>query len=245
MILSLQAGFGLNCFIFLALSCTSALLFTRNLIAKLVNRVIGVYLRCLSRDRPKEWLCWLPWAEFCYNSSFQTALRATPFKVVYGQDPPTLVAYETGVAHIATVDRQLLGHDKFLAKIKERLLQAQVYMKGQYDEAMSIIGASSLMWANGFGCGFIRGQRHLLERSPMGKFSPRFFGPYKIVQHVGTVAYRLQPPVRACIHDVFHVALLKLFHGELPVEMVPLPYIHHGHVVPIFAPALHRAVGRC
>jgi hypothetical protein len=36
-------------------------------------------------DRPRAWVDWLSWAEYCYNTSFHTALRATPFEVVYGR----------------------------------------------------------------------------------------------------------------------------------------------------------------
>jgi hypothetical protein len=56
--------------------------------SEVVNRVIVMYLRCLAGDRPKTWLQWLPWAEYCYNSSYQTAIKCPPFKVVYGRDPP-------------------------------------------------------------------------------------------------------------------------------------------------------------
>lgn len=35
--------------------------------SEVVNRIITMYLRCLAGDRPKTWLKWLPWAEFCYN----------------------------------------------------------------------------------------------------------------------------------------------------------------------------------
>lgn len=35
------------------------------------NKIITMYLRCLTGDRPRHWLEWLPWAEFCYNSSYQ------------------------------------------------------------------------------------------------------------------------------------------------------------------------------
>jgi hypothetical protein len=52
--------------------------------SEVVNRVIVMYLRCLAGDRPKTWLQWLPWAEYCYNSSYQTAIKCPPFKVVYG-----------------------------------------------------------------------------------------------------------------------------------------------------------------
>jgi hypothetical protein len=51
--------------------------------SEVMNRIIAVYLRRLTGDWPKSWLRWLPWAEFCYNTSYQTVLKATPFQVVY------------------------------------------------------------------------------------------------------------------------------------------------------------------
>lgn len=71
-----------------------------------------------------------------------------------------------------------------------------------------------------------------LGRPTLGRLSPRFFRPYQIVQRVGTVSYRLKLPPCARLHDVFHVALLKLFHGQPPTQLVPLPAIHHGRVLP-------------
>jgi hypothetical protein len=47
--------------------------------SEVTNRTIVMYLRCLAGDRPRSWLQWLPWAKFCYNSSYQTTLQATPF----------------------------------------------------------------------------------------------------------------------------------------------------------------------
>jgi hypothetical protein len=35
--------------------------------------------------------------------------------------------------------------------------------------------------------------------------SPKFSGPFKILEQVGEVAYMLQLPSNACLHDVFHV----------------------------------------
>jgi hypothetical protein len=38
--------------------------------SEVTNKIIIVYLRCLAGDRPHCWLRWLPWAEFCYNTSY-------------------------------------------------------------------------------------------------------------------------------------------------------------------------------
>ncbi|WVZ63637.1 LOW QUALITY PROTEIN: hypothetical protein U9M48_013252 [Paspalum notatum var. saurae] len=40
---------------------------------EVVNKAIGMYLHCLTGDRPRQWLNWLPWVEFVYNTSFQSA----------------------------------------------------------------------------------------------------------------------------------------------------------------------------
>jgi hypothetical protein len=71
----------------------------------------------LSRDRPKSWLRWLPWAEHCYNTSFQTVLKATPFEVIYGHAPPALLPALPGSTRVEVVDQQHLERVIFLAEV--------------------------------------------------------------------------------------------------------------------------------
>ena len=44
------------------------------------------------------------------------------------------------------------------------------------------------------------------------ELSPRFIGPYEIIENVGPVAYRLAlPPELEKIHSVFHVPMLRRY----------------------------------
>ena len=48
-----------------------------------------------------------------------------------------------------------------------------------------------------------------------GKLSPRFIGPYEIVERVGPVAYQLAlPPKLVGVHDVFHVSMLRRYRSD-------------------------------
>ncbi|XP_070050311.1 uncharacterized protein [Nicotiana tomentosiformis] len=69
------------------------------------------------------------------------------------------------------------------------------------------------------------GERIFLRVSPMmgvmrfdkkGKLSPRFIGPFEIVERVGEVAYNLAfPPSLFAVHPLFHVSRLRKYYGDL------------------------------
>ena len=54
--------------------------------------------------------------------------------------------------------------------------------------------------------------RKILRFGKKGKLTPRFIGPYEILERIGPVAYRLAlPPELAKLHDVFHVSMLRSY----------------------------------
>ena len=49
-----------------------------------------------------------------------------------------------------------------------------------------------------------------------GKLSPRFIGPFEILERVGTVAYWLAlPPSMSDVNEVFHVSMLRRYTLDL------------------------------
>ncbi|GJY50962.1 retrotransposon protein, putative, ty3-gypsy subclass [Tanacetum coccineum] len=77
------------------------------------------------------------------------------------------------------------------------------------------------------------GDRVFLKVSPFrgvkrfgikGKLSPRFIGPFEILERIGEVSYRLAlPPQLSHVHDVFHVSLLRGYHYH-PLHVASYPF---------------------
>jgi hypothetical protein len=65
----------------------------------------------------------------------------------------------------------------------------------------------------------MRDLRHFKVR---GKLTPRFIGPFKILEKRGELAYQLElPPQLSDVHDVFHVSELKKC-MRVPEEQIPM-----------------------
>ena len=61
-----------------------------------------------------------------------------------------------------------------------------------------------------------------MHNKRLGKLAPRYYGPFKVLQKVGEVSYKLDLPFGSLIHPVFHVSNLK---AKLGNQVVPRPTI--------------------
>ena len=89
---------------------------------KSLNKCVEHYLRCFVADYPKTWVDLLPWVELSYNTAFHTSLGMTPFLVVYGRAPSSLISYQVNAEDPPLVSEILLQRDKLLSQLKDNLI---------------------------------------------------------------------------------------------------------------------------
>ena len=59
-------------------------------------------------------------------------------------------------------------------------------------------------------------KRGVVRFGKLEKLSPRFIGPFEILERIGTVTYQLAlPPSKSGVHEVFHVSMLWKYTPDL------------------------------
>lgn len=56
-----------------------------------------------------------------------------------------------------------------------------------------------------------------VQRRINQKLAPRFYGPFRIIQKLSAVSYKLELPESAKVHPIFHVSQLRRVKGDHPV----------------------------
>ena len=165
--------------------------------------VLEDMLRACVLDHKGSWEEHLPLVEFSYNNSYQASIQMTPYEALYGRLCRSPLCWtEVRESSITGPD---LSRDTSESLIRQRLLMALSRQKSYAD-----VRRRPLEFEVGDHVFLkVMPKRGVIRFGKRGKLSPRFIGPFEILERVGTVAYRLAlSPSMSGVHEVFHVSML-------------------------------------
>ena len=155
-----------------------------------------------------SWADHLPLAEFAYNNSYHSSIGMAPFEAIYGIPCRTPLWWGPRGSFVPSGPELVSDSADKTRLVLDRLRAAQDRQKKYADVHRRPLE-------------FMVGEHVMLRVSPTrgvqrfgvkGKLSPRYIGPFEILERVGPVAYRLAlPPSLDQVHPVFHVSQLRRY----------------------------------
>ena len=165
-------------------------------------------LRACVLDHKGSWEEHFPFVEFAYNNSYQESIQMAPYEALYGRPCRSPLCWtEVGESSITGLDLVRDTFEKAIL-IRQRLLTAQSRQKSYADARRRHLECEVGDHV------FLKviPKRGVVRFGKRGKLSPRFIGPFEILERVGLVAYRLALlPSISGVHDVFHVSMLRKY----------------------------------
>ena len=146
--------------------------------------------------------------EFSYNNSYHASIGMAPFEALYGRKCRSPLCW-SDISETIVLGPQLI--EETTKKVRD--IHAKIQATQDRQKSYADLKRREEE--------FEVGDKVLLKVSPMkgvmrfgrkGKLSPKYIGPYEILQRIGKVAYRLALPMDLSkVHDVFYVSQLRKY----------------------------------
>lgn len=116
----------------------------------------------------------------------------SPFKILYGRDPPSVLRIGRGHSPVDSVEEMLQERDAILYDLHVYLIRSQQQLKAAADvkrcHDQFEVGDMVYLKIQPY-------RQKSLAKQPYEKLAARFYGPFSVSQRIGQVAYKLLLPL--------------------------------------------------
>ena len=185
------------------------------------ERMNQVYLRCFTDEERRNWPQLLASAEFCINNAVNVSTGVSPFRALMGYDPELYARIEGDAIQVGVpaVNERLEKLSNLRARLEQhakRASESQAKYYNQQHTPRQYKRGDLVMLST----------RNLKFQFPK-KLAPKFVGPFRVLDVIGSQAYRLALPEKyERIHNVFHVSLLEPWNprsSDNSEDLLPMP----------------------
>jgi hypothetical protein len=182
------------------------------------NQWVETAIRFISDHHQTNWAPYLPIAQFAHNNWPSDTTRKSPFFLLMGYHPRA--DWISAPSPLPQVTLRLEQLKQARETAQQLMIKAQRSWVKNRDTPKYKEGDQ--VWLEG---------KNLRLNQPTAKLAPRRHGPFKVIQVMSPVNYRLELPTQWSIHPVFHIDLLTPYketitHG--PNYQRPLPDLVDG-----------------
>ncbi|GKA44328.1 putative reverse transcriptase domain-containing protein [Tanacetum coccineum] len=168
-------------------------------------------------DFGKGWVKHLLLVEFSYNNSYHTSIKAAPFEALYGRKCRSPVCW-------SKVGEVQLTGPEIVQETTEKIIQSKQRIQAARDRQKSYADLKRKSME------FQVGDKVMLKVSPwkgvvrfgkQGKLNPMYVGPFKVLEKIGSIAYKLELPKELSkVRNMFYVSNLKKCYSDEPLAIL-------------------------
>ncbi|GKA08638.1 putative reverse transcriptase domain-containing protein [Tanacetum coccineum] len=172
--------------------------------SKRTNQTLEDMLPACTINFGKGWGNHLPLVEFSYNNSYYASIKAAPFEALYGQKCHSPMCWAevrqvqlTGPELVQETTEKIIQIKKRMQVTTKKIVQIKQRMQAARDPQKST--------------------RHLKRKTDEFQW---YVGPFKVLEKVGSIAYKLELPQRASRYIKHPVTNLKKCYADEPLAVL-------------------------
>jgi hypothetical protein len=139
--------------------------------------------------------------------TFSSIIKISQFMALYVYHPLSITSPLKGTTKFQVVEDHIEKKKEVLKLLKDKLVATQNRMKQQAHQHHIEREFEVGYWV------FMRLKPHnhisLKKQNKENKLEPKYYGPYKVLQRIGSMTYKLELYPYSHVHPIFHDSCLK------------------------------------